>query len=107
MPCPAVPNPRVRACGSTCAGRCPVEPRACVLAVTDEVDGVVITIGAGADRGIATSWRASVLRGDADDPLPGGSVEILRIGAKVTIGRAHVLHAMLETNPRVKLTAPD
>lgn len=108
MPCPAVPDPRVRACASTCPGSCPVEPvRARVLAVTDEQDGLVITIGAGTDRGIATSWRATVLRGDSDDALPGGAVEILRVGAKVTVGRAHVPHAMLETNPRVKLSAPE
>lgn len=51
---------------------------------------VLLTIAAGSKDGVRTNWKAWLLRGNSDQPLPGDEVKLLRIDKAVTIGEVHV-----------------
>jgi hypothetical protein len=67
---------------------------------------VIVTIGAGTNSGIAPNWKASVMRGDSDQTLAGGDIEVVRVDKAVTIGKVHLTTDQLLTNSRVRLSAP-
>ncbi|MFT3697784.1 MAG: hypothetical protein QM831_31885 [Kofleriaceae bacterium] len=106
MACPNPPDRRVRACAPkfpACQEDCPVDPVfGRVLKVNEETDGTYIIIGVGQDQGLGKYWSATLLRGDSDEALPGGAIEILRVTKRETIGRVHADAATLQANQRVK-----
>ena len=115
MPCPRVPDRRVRACWPRLPA-CPDvdhpdpdNPNCPASSVTGRVIKVeatggdtLVTVGVGTAQGIAASWRATLLRGDSDDALLGGEVTILRVTARLTVGRAHMTVDALQANLRVR-----
>jgi len=122
MPCPNPPDRRVRACKPTMWPKCnlaakdPGNPN-CDNAKADPVTGrviknevqgrdVIITIAAGSDQGVAKGWHGQVLRGDSDSPMDGGSVTVIRVGKRETIGKVHLTTDQIASNPRVKLSPP-
>jgi hypothetical protein len=122
MPCPNPPDRRVRSCKSVFP-KCP-DPRNpdpnnpnCDNAKIPPVIGriinssiqggnVIVTIGAGTNSGIATTWKATVLRGDSDQPLAGGDIDLVRVDRAVTIGKVRLTTDQLLSNSRVRLSAP-
>lgn len=122
MPCPNPPDRRVRACKPSQWPKCnlaapdPQNPN-CDNAKADpvvtrvlknEVQGsdTIITIGAGSNSGIAKGWRATVLRGDTDQPLSGGDVTIIRIDKAATVGKVRLTTDQIKANDRVKFSPP-
>jgi hypothetical protein len=67
---------------------------------------VLITIAAGADQGITRDWTGHVLRGDSTSELDGGTVTLIRVAKRDTLGKVHLTTDQLSANPRVKLTPP-
>jgi uncharacterized protein with von Willebrand factor type A (vWA) domain len=67
---------------------------------------VVLTIGAGSSSGIARDWTAAVLRGNSDQPLPGGDIAITQVDKTSTLGRTSLTADALLANPRVRLSPP-
>jgi hypothetical protein len=76
--------------------------------IKNEVQGsdVLITIGIGSDGNVAKDWKGQVLRGDSDAPLDNGTVTVIRVSNKQTIGRVHLTTDQISANPRVKLSPP-
>ncbi len=122
MPCPNPPDRRVKACKKSQWPKCnlaspdPQNPN-CDDAKADpvttrvlknEVQGseVILTIGAGTNQGIAKTWKANVLRGDSDQPLPGGDVTIIRVDKAATIGKVRLTTDQIKANDRVKFSPP-
>jgi hypothetical protein len=122
MPCPSPPDRRVKSCKKTMWPKCnlqaldPLNPN-CDDAKADpvttrvlknEVQGsdTIITIGAGTNSGIAKGWRATVLRGDTDQPLSGGEVQIIRIDKAATVGKVKLTTDQIKANDRVKFSPP-
>lgn len=122
MPCPNPPDRRVRSCKKSQWPKCdlkspdPQNPN-CDDAKADpvttrvlknEVQGsdTIITIGAGSNSGIAKGWRATVLRGDTDQPLSGGEVTIIRIDKAATVGKVRLTTDQIKANDRVKFSPP-
>ncbi|HVK86258.1 MAG TPA: hypothetical protein VM513_19190 [Kofleriaceae bacterium] len=120
MPCPNPPDRRVKACKKSDFKKCdlkdpdPQNPN-CDNATADpvvtrvmksEVQGgeTVITIGAGSGSGVGKGWRAYVLRGDSDSPLPGGEITVVRIDKQFTVGKVRLTADQLKANDRVKLS---
>lgn len=122
MPCPNPPDRRVKACKKSMWPKCnlaspdPLNPN-CDDAKADpvvtrvlknEVQGseTIITIGAGSNSGIAKGWRAVVLRGDTDQPLSGGDVQVIRIDKAATVGKVRLTTDQIKANDRVKFSPP-
>lgn len=122
MPCPNPPDRRVKSCKKTLWPKCnlaspdPLNPN-CDDAKADpvvtrvlknEVQGTdtIITIGAGSNSGIAKGWRATVLRGDTDQPMSGGDVQIIRIDKGATVGKVKLTTDQIKANDRVKFSPP-
>jgi hypothetical protein len=122
MPCPTPPNRNVRSCKPVFP-KCP-DPRnpdpqnpncdnvkippviGRIINSSIQNGSVIVTIGAGTNSGIAPNWKATVLRGDSDQPLAGGDIEVGRVDKAVTIGKVHLTTDQLLTNSRVRLSAP-
>lgn len=123
MPCPNPPDRRVKACRKSQWPKCPdinnPDPQNpnCDDAKADPVLGrvlknevqggdVIITIAGGSNSGVKKGWRATVLRGQSDEPLPGGDVTIIRIDKGTTIGKVRLTTDQVKANNRVKLSPP-
>lgn len=123
MECPNPPDRRVKKCTAQKFPKCP-DPKSpdvnnpnCdnikippvvnrIIAKTIQGSDVIVTIGAGSDKGVAPNWNGTVLRGDSDQPLSGGDIKVVRVDKAVTVGRVHLTPDQLLSNPRVKLSAP-
>jgi hypothetical protein len=122
MPCPNPPRREVRSC-KTVFPKCPDPknpdpanpncdnvkiPPVIARIIGNKVSGsdVVITIGAGTNSGVQDKWRATVLRGDSDQPLTGGEVTGLHVDKNVSSGKVHLSTDQLAANSRVRLSAP-
>jgi hypothetical protein len=123
MDCPSPPDRRVRKCKPSVFPKC-ADPRNpdpnnpnCDNAKVPPVLGriinssiqggnVIVTIGAGTNSGIAADWKATVLRGDSDQPLAGGDIDVVRVDKAVTIGKVRLTTDQLLSNSRVRLSAP-
>jgi hypothetical protein len=104
-----VPAYAAPATGSGLPHPAPAKPSpviARVIAVLPQGGKVIITIAAGANSGVARGWTAQLLRGDGEDPLPGGDVAIVRVDKVITVGRVNATPDQLTSNPRVKLSPP-
>jgi hypothetical protein len=77
-----------------------------VLAVSFQDGKAIITIAAGANSGVARGWTAQLLRGNSEDPLPGGDITIVRVDKAITVGRVNATPDQLRSYPRVKLSPP-
>ena len=87
MPCPNPPDRRVRACFPkfpSCPDpgnlHCPpTSTIARVIKVDSSDSSRFITIAAGQHEGVSMQWKGALLRGDSDEPLPGGEVTLIRV----------------------------
>lgn len=123
MPCPNPPDRRVRACKASAFPKCqdinnpdPQNPN-CDNAkappmtgrvLRTEVQGgdLLITIAGGSNSGVKKGWTATVLRGDSDEPLSGGDVQIIRIDKGSTLGKVRLTADQIKANNRVKISPP-
>jgi hypothetical protein len=123
MECPNPPDRRVRKCTGPKFPKCadpknpdPANPNCDNIKIPpvigriigNNVQGsdVIITIGAGTNSGVQKNWGATVLRGDSDQPLAGGDVQVIRVDKGVTVGKVHLTTDQLSANARVRLAAP-
>jgi hypothetical protein len=119
MPCPTPPDRRIKACLHAfqvdCAHPTPDMPLdACrpgpvigrIIAREVMGDELVVTIGVGTDRGVARTWRAFVLMGAEDNPLPGGEVLVVRVDKQRAIGKVKLTIDQIAANPRVRFEPP-
>ena len=122
MPCPTIPDRRVRAClrvfetdcsrpdpdrpADLCPPPRPIPVIARIIATAVSGGEVIVTIGRGSDDQIARTWRAEVLRGDSDQPLLGGSVLVIRVDKRTVIGKVRLPKELLFDNSRVRLSPP-
>lgn len=122
MACPNPPDRRVKSCPKSAWPKCdlsapdpqnpncdnakadPVITR--VLRTTIEGGEIVITIAGGTGSGIQKDWKGVVLRGQSDEPLPGGEVRLFRVDKGQTYGRVRLTADQLKANNRVKLSPP-
>jgi len=118
--CPNPPTKRAKACKITMFPPCdksapdPDNPKCDIKAapvvarvIKNEVQGsdTIITIAAGEDQGVTQKgWTGTVLRGDSDRPMDGGSVTIIRVGKRETIGKVRLTTDQISANPKVKLS---
>jgi hypothetical protein len=61
-----------------------------IIAWSIQGSSVVITIAAGSNDGVQKDWKVCLLRGNSDEPLPGGEVEVIRVDKSVTVGKVHL-----------------
>ncbi len=114
MACPNPPDRRVRACFTqfpSCQDpgnpHCPqTSTVARIIKVESSDRGRFITIAAGEHDGVSKRWRATLLRGDSDEPLRGGEVTLVRVAPRLTIGTVSVSEDVVRANTRVRLSAP-
>jgi hypothetical protein len=123
MPCPTPPDRRVRACPASKFPKCAdvnnpdannpncdnaTAPPVTARVLKTEVQGAdtVVTLSAGSEQGVTTSWTGHVLRGESADPLADGEVHVFRVGKRECAGRVHLTTDVIGSNPRVKLTPP-
>jgi hypothetical protein len=123
MPCPTPADRRVRSCPKSKWSKCldinnpdpnnpncddATAPPVTARVIKNEVQGsdVLITIAAGTDQGVSTSWTGHVLRGDSDNVMDGGDVKVIRVGKREAVGKVHLTTDQISQNPRVKLTPP-
>jgi len=105
MACPNPPDKRVRACyrpqcvGPGCLDLDEIAAR--VLTAKADGDSLLISIGAGSDRGVAASWKGSVLDGNSDRPL--ATLAIIRVDKNVTVARVRLTEEQVRANNRVRL----
>lgn len=119
MPCPNPPDRRVRACKhfpppcpdgsqpSAADGQCPttvVLGRVIRFEARDAE--LVISVSVGSNTGVTKNWSATLLRGDTDEPLSNGSIQLVRIDKAVSVGTVHVDADTLRRNNRVRFTVP-
>jgi hypothetical protein len=82
----------------------PIVARAIDVAI---VGGLVrATVPIRNDVQVTAAWRAFVLAGDSDRPLPGGTATIVRIAHKFVVISTRLTLDELSANPRVKLVPP-
>lgn len=122
MPCPNPPVREVKACAGKfppCDKKNP-DPKNpnCDNLTADPVKGrvlkadvqgsdVIITVGVGTDQGVGKSgWSGKVLRGESDNPLSGGDVQIQKVDKRQTVGKVHLTTDQINENPWVKLFPP-
>lgn len=122
MPCPNPPDRRVRACKPSAWPKCdlnnpdPQNPN-CDNAKADPVitrilrnsienGEMTIVIAGGTNNGIKKDWKGEVLRGQSDEPLPGGEVRIFQVDKGQTRGKVRLTADQLKANNRVKLSPP-
>jgi hypothetical protein len=118
MPCPNPPDRRVKSCKFGPCDRANPDPNnpncdgikaqaiGRIVAKTIQGSDVIITIGVGSAKKVQPGWTGNVLRGDSDQPLTGGTVEVVRVDNNVTVGKVHLTADQLSANPRVRLSAP-
>lgn len=125
MACPTPPDRRVDACmvksqltkiwpACNQAARDPNNPRcdvldpiaARVISVEQFGDDVLITIGAGSSQNIDKAWRVTVLQGNSDQPLAGGTATIVRLEKTRMTARVHLKREIVEANQNLRLTPP-
>jgi hypothetical protein len=123
MDCPTPPDRRVKKCTAAKFVKCPdpahpdpnnpncdniklppVHNR--IIAKTIQGSDMIITIGAGSNLGVQTTWTGTVLKGDSETPLQNGDIKIVRVDKAVTVGKVHLTPDQLLSNPRVRLSAP-
>jgi hypothetical protein len=119
--CPNPPTSRAKACKMKDFPPCdksapdPDNPKCSIKAnpvtgrvIKTEVQGAdtLITIAIGEDQGVSKGWSGRVLRGDSDNPMDGGDVQVIRVGKRETIGKTRLTTDQISANNRVKLSPP-
>jgi len=90
---------------STAAAPVATAPLICrIINVSFQGSTTIITVAAGSNDGVQKNWKACLVRGDSDEPVPGGEVEVIRVDKAVTIGKIHLTPDGLKGNRRVLLT---
>ena len=77
-----------------------------IIAVSIQGSEMIITIAAGSNSGITKDWTAQVLRGDIDEPLPGGAITIVRVDKAITVAKVRLTGDQIKSHSRVKLSPP-
>ena len=104
---PACPDPKQPDPNNPNCDNATVEPvTARIIKNGVEGDGVMITVGAGQASGIGKGWRGTVLRGDSDQPLPGGDIAVVRVDKNIVIGKVKLTTDQVTANPRVRFSPP-
>lgn len=122
MPCPNPPDERVKACKPSNWPPCPDKsnpdlsnPNCRVKAkpvigrvIRNDVagDGLVITVGIGSERGVTKDWKAVVLRGSTDEPLPAADPVVVKVDKNITVVRVKLTTDQIAQNNRVRLSPP-
>ncbi|HEX4421589.1 MAG TPA: hypothetical protein VH165_26920 [Kofleriaceae bacterium] len=123
MECPNPPDRRVRKCTAPHFAKCldpknpdPANPNcdnikippviARIIGNNVQGSDVIITIGAGTNSGVGKNWNATVLRGDGEQPLAGGEIQVIRVDKSVTVGKVHLTTDQLSSNSKVRLSSP-
>ncbi|MBA3541397.1 MAG: hypothetical protein H0T79_17425, partial [Deltaproteobacteria bacterium] len=97
--CTVPPDPGVPACR-------PPEPFvANILSVTIAGSDSIITIDAGADRGLTKEWHGVMLTAEGS-VSPGRAYVILRVDRRSTTGRVQLTHDQIQPYRRVRLIPP-
>jgi hypothetical protein len=119
--CPNPPTSRAKACKMKDFPPCdksapdPDNPKCSIKAnpvtarvIKAEVQGsdTLITIAVGEDGGVSKGWTGRVLRGDSDNAIDGGDVQVIRVGKRETIGKTRLTTDQISANNRVKLSPP-
>lgn len=83
----------------------PVVGRVVGLEVSSEEgqDFAIVTILAGKDRGVQSSWHAHFRDGTTDKLLPGGDATIIRIDKRSMIVKTHLSAEQVRANKMVEL----
>jgi hypothetical protein len=77
-----------------------------VIATEVQGDERVVVISVGSSAGVASDWKAVLLEGDTDRPLPGGEVTLVRVARRQAVGNVHLTVDQVSRNMRVRLTPP-
>jgi hypothetical protein len=125
MACSTPPDRRIDACmvksqitkiwpACNQAARDPNNPRcdvmdpiaARIIHVEQYGDDVLITIGAGSSQNIDKNWRVTVLQGNSDQPVVGGTGTIVHVEKTRITARVHVKREIVEANQNLRLSPP-
>ena len=79
----------------------PVKARVLKTEITD--DGIVVTLSAGSDQGVARSWRGHLLRGETGAALPASGLQIIRVDKRSTLARVRLISEVVNANQNVIL----
>lgn len=118
--CPNPPTVRSKACMADkrifppCNAAAPdpenwncIKPKDPILtrAIGVEVNGgdTNVTISVGTDNGVDRTWKGQILRGESNDPIPGGNIILIRVGKHQTVAKVHLPTDIVQQNLRIKL----
>lgn len=88
--------------------RCDVfDPVAARIIHVEQVgDEVTITIAAGSNQHVDKTWTVTILAGNSDQPLAGGTATIVHVEKTRTIARVRLRREIVEANQNLRLTPP-
>jgi hypothetical protein len=125
MACPTPPDRRADSCmvksqitkiwpACNKAARDPNNPRcdvldpiaARIISVQQFGDDMLITIGAGSSQNIDKTWKITLLQGNSDQPLAGGTATIVHLDRTMMTARVHLKREIIDANQNLRLTPP-
>jgi hypothetical protein len=75
-----------------------------VINIEEQGDDVIITIGAGSNQHVGADWKVTVLTGNSDTPLVGGTAKLYRVDKTQSKARLHLRRDLVDHNQNVRLS---
>jgi len=77
-----------------------------IINIEQSGDDILITIAAGSNQHLDKNWKVTLLQGNSNTPLVGGTATIIRIEKTKALARVHLKREIVEENQNVRLTPP-
>jgi len=82
----------------------PVSAR--IISIETAGDEVTITIAAGSNQRVEKGWKVTLLQGNSELPLVGGTATVLRVEKTKAIAKLRLKREIVEANQNLRLTPP-
>jgi len=77
-----------------------------IISIEESGADVTITIAAGSNQHVAKGWTVTILSGNSDTPLVGGTATITHVEKTKATARFHLRREIVEANQNLRLTPP-
>ncbi|MEO8552292.1 MAG: hypothetical protein ABI678_20085 [Kofleriaceae bacterium] len=77
-----------------------------IISIETAGDEVTITIAAGSNQRVEKGWKVTLLQGNSELPVVGGTATILRVEKTKAIAKLRLKREIVEANQNLRLTPP-